>query len=203
MKTPLGSRFRGFLPVIIDVECGGIDPLHDALLEVGAVSIRMDDNGLIHPDREYHYHIEPFEGARLNPESLAFNKIDPYHPFRFAVPEKQAFEEFFKAIKKESKEKGCSRAVIVGHNAWFDQHFVNAVINRNPSLKNPFHRFTSFDTATMGALAYGQSVLSKALQAAGIPFDAQEAHSAVYDARATALLFCKIVNRWKELGGMA
>lgn len=200
-KTGLSARFRGFLPVIIDVECGGVNPATDALLELAAITVRMDEEGLIHPDQEYHYHIQPFEGANLDPEALAFNKIDPGHPFRFAIPESQALKELFIAIHKECQLKSCHRAVIVGHNAWFDQHFINAAIARTKIGRNPFHRFTSFDTATLSALAFGQTVLSRALQLANVPYNIDEAHSALYDTRCTAELFCKIVNKWKELGG--
>ena len=199
MKTPMAMRFRGFLPIVVDVECGGVDPQRDALLELGAVSLSLDENGLIQPDKEYHYHIQPFEGGHLNPAALAFNKIDPHHPFRFALPEHEALNEFFAQVRQECKNKGCTRAVLVGHNAWFDQHFLNAAIARNLSLKNPFHKFTSLDTATLSALAYGQTVLPKALEEAGIPYDTEEAHSALYDAQCTAALFCTIINKWKSM----
>lgn len=201
MTNPIATRFRGFLPVIIDVETGGTNPLTDALLELAAITVKMDDEGLLHPDQTYHYHILPFPGARLNPESMAFNKIDPYHPFRFAVDEAQALKEFFKLIQKECKKKQCQRAVIVGHNAWFDQHFINTAVLRANLSRSPFHPFTSLDTATLGALAYGQTVLSKALAAAQIPFNTDDAHSALYDAECTVKLFCTIVNQWQKMGG--
>lgn len=201
MKNELSQRFRGFLPIVIDVETGGVNPAKDALLEIAAISITMDDQGLIHPDQAYHYHVLPFEGANLDPGALAFNKIDPYHPFRFAIPEAQALRELFSATSKECKQKSCSRAVLVGHNAWFDQQFINAAVERCQLGYNPYHRFTSFDTATLSALVYGQTVLSRALELAKIPFNTDEAHSALYDAKHTAELFCVIVNHWKELGG--
>lgn len=201
MMTTLSTRFRGFLPIVIDVETAGLNPQKDALLELAAISIKMNEAGFIEPDRTYHYHVEPFEGANLDPVSLAFNKIDPYHPFRMALPEKEVFQDFYKAIQNECKEKNCSKAVIVAHNAWFDQHFMNAATRRAKITQNPFHSFTSLDTATLAALIYGQTVLPKALEAAQIPYNQQEAHSALYDAQCTAELFCQIVNRWKMLGG--
>ncbi|MFI4938477.1 MAG: ribonuclease T [Candidatus Berkiellales bacterium] len=201
MAHNLASRFRGFLPVVIDIESGGVDVHQDALLELAAITIKMDEEGFIHPDQTYHYHVLPFHGANLDPEALQFNKIDPYHPFRFAITEGEALKDLFAKIRKECKQKGCSRAVIVAHNAWFDQHFINAAVKREKITQSPFHRFTSLDTATLSALAYGQTVLSKALKAANLPFDTEEAHSALYDAECTAKLFCIIVNRWKNLGG--
>lgn len=202
MINSIATRFRGFLPVVVDIESGGINPSQDALLELAAITIKMDEEGFIHPDQVYHYHVQSFEGAHIDPKALAFNKIDPGHPFRFAIPEKDALKELFKNIDKECKLKGCKRAVLVGHNAWFDQHFLNAAVVRSGlTKKTPFHRFTSLDTATLSGLAYGHTVLSKALELAGIPFKSDEAHSALYDTECTAQLFCTIVNRWKTLGG--
>lgn len=202
MTYELCSRFRGFLPVVIDVETGGTHPVQDALLELAAITIKMDEKGLLHPDQTFHYHVVPFKGARLDPASLAFNKIDPYHPFRFALEEKEVLTPFFNAIQKECKEKKCTRAIIVGHNAWFDLHFINAAITRTHlTKKNPFHRFSSLDTATLSALSYGQTVLARALKAAQLPFESEKAHSALYDAQSTASLFCTIINNFQKLGG--
>lgn len=197
MSINLASRFRGFMPVVIDVESGGINPSTDALLELAAITLKMDDDGLLMPDNTYHYHINPFENAHLDPKALAFNKIDPHQPLRFAVDEKEALQDLFKHIKEECKTKKCQRAVVVGHNAWFDLHFLNAAVTRT-QLVSPFHRFTSFDTATLCALIYGQTVLSKALAMAKIEFKSDDAHSALYDAQATASLFCKIINDYRN-----
>lgn len=198
MVVDLASRFRGFLPVVIDVESGGLNPSTDALLELAAITLKMEKDGSLAIDQTYHYHILPFEGANLDPEALVFNKIQPYHPLRFAVTEKEALTDLFTHIRRECSEKKCQRGVVVGHNAWFDLHFLNAAIDRSKIKNAPFHRFTSFDTATLGALAYGQTVLAKALEAAGIEFKTEEAHSALYDAEVTAALFCKIVSDWKR-----
>ncbi|MCS5710945.1 ribonuclease T [Candidatus Berkiella aquae] len=191
------KRFRGFLPVVIDVETGGLEPKKDALLELAAITIEMNEQGFVFPAEEFHYHILPFENANLDPKSLAFNKIDPLYPLRFAIDEKDAMKDLCIKITQACKKNECQRAVLVGHNAWFDQHFLNAAMARSHMVKNPFHRFTSFDTATLGGLAFGQTVLSKALGAANIPYDSEEAHSALYDAQRTAELFCHIVNQWK------
>jgi ribonuclease T len=51
----------------------------------------------------------------------------------------------------------------------------------------------------LAGLAYGQTVLAKASQAAGLGWNDAEAHSAIYDAQKTAALFCGIVNRWQTL----
>jgi len=141
----LSRRFRKFLPVVIDVETGGLDPAKDALLELAAVTIKMDESGILSPDQTHHYHILPFEESHLDPKSLLFNKIDPYHPFRFAIDEKEALQALFTLLRKECKQKACTRAVLVGHNAWFDLHFLNAAITRH-QLKSPFHRAFFFNT---------------------------------------------------------
>ena len=193
------TRFRGYLPVVVDVETGGFNCKTDALLEVAAVLLKMDSTGKISPARTLHAHIEPFLGAKLNPEALAFNGINPYHPFRCAQTEHEALGTIFKAVRQAIKEAGCTRAILVGHNPTFDLGFVNAAAERADVKRNPFHPFSSFDTATLGALSYGQTVLARAAKAAGIVWDNEAAHSAVYDAERTAEFFCIVVNRWLEM----
>jgi len=199
----ISRRFRGFLPVIIDVETGGLNPQTDALLEIAAVIVRMDWQGDLLPVGTLAHHVQPFPGARLDPASMAINGIDPDHPFRFAVPESEALSAIFREVRREMHDTGCSRAILVGHNAFFDMAFLNAAVERSRIKRSPFHPFSSFDTATLAGLAYGQTVLARSLRAAGIPWDEREAHSAIYDAERTAELFCRIVNRWKGLGGWA
>ncbi len=198
--TPrFAERFRGFLPVVVDVETGGFDSQRDALLEIAAVIIRMDENGLVHPEPAVSAHVVPFAGANIDPRALQITGIDPTHPFRFAVEERDALDHIFKPIRKAARDWECQRAILVGHNAAFDLGFINAAIHRTGYKRSPFHPFSCFDTATLGGLAYGQTVLSKAAEAAGIDWNAAEAHSAVYDTERTALLFCTIVNQWKMM----
>ncbi|HTI95338.1 MAG TPA: ribonuclease T [Rudaea sp.] len=193
------ERFRGFLPVAVDVETGGFDCERDALLEIAAVVIDMDTDGSVRPAPTVSTHVEPFPGANIDPRALEITGIDPTHPFRGALPEREALDLIFKPIRKALREYGCQRAILVGHNAAFDLSFLNAAIRRTGHKRSPFHLFSCFDTATLGGLAYGQTVLSRAVQAAGFDWNANEAHSAVYDAERTALLFCEIVNRWKRM----
>ena len=200
-KHEINDRFRGFLPVIIDVETGGFIAGTDALLEVGATTVRMDDDGQLAVHRTYNYHVQPFEGANIEQAALDFTGIDPYHPFREAVTEEEALGELFNVVRKEIRDQQCTRAILVGHNAHFDAGFITAAAERCGIKRNPFHPFSFFDTATMAGLAFGQTVLAKACAEAGIAFDNNEAHSAAYDAERTAELFCDIVNRWKESGG--
>lgn len=200
-KPPMARRFRGFLPVVVDVETGGFNAATDALLEIAATTIGMDDEGLLFPDHTYFFRVEPFEGANIEAAALEFTGIKLDHPLRMAVSEEQALTEIFRGVRKSVKANGCKRAVLVGHNSSFDLGFLNAAIERTELKRNPFHPFSSFDTATLAGLAYGQTVLAKACQAAGIEFDGREAHSARYDTEKTAELFCSIVNRWQELGG--
>ena len=188
IKPKMAQRFRGFLPVVVDVETGGFNSQTDALLELAAVIIRTDEHGMLRLSETCSYHIEPFTGANLDESALAFNKIDPFHPFRFAVPERKALEEVFEKVRKAVKDNGCSRAILVGHNPFFDLGFLKAAVERNDIKRNPFHSFSTFDTATLGGLAFGQTVLSRAVMAAGLEWDNDSAHSALYDAERTAQL---------------
>lgn len=200
-KPALKDRFRGYFPVIIDVETAGFNANTDALLEIAAVTLKLNDDGDLVPDSTFHEHVEPFEGANIEQAAIDFNGIDPYCALRGAVDENSVFKNLCKHVRKYQKEADCQRSVIVAHNATFDQSFVNAAIARQNIKRAPFHPFVSFDTTTLSALALGQTVLVKACQAAQIPFDQAEAHSALYDTQRTAELFCFIVNRYKALGG--
>jgi ribonuclease T len=197
----IADRFRGFLPIVVDVETGGFDAQKDALLEIAACIIRMDDFGRVFVAETVDVNVDPFEGANLNPKSLEITGIQVDSPLRNAVPEKEALAQIFQPIRKEVRSTGCQRAVLVGHNSFFDLSFINTAIARTDFKRSPFHPFTSFDTATLAGLAFGQTVLSRAVQAAGLDWNESEAHSAIYDTEKTAALFCSIVNRWKILTG--
>ncbi len=201
-KLLLKERFRGYFPVVIDVETAGFNATTDALLEICAVTLKMDENGELLPASTLHFHIEPFEGANIEQKALEFNGIrDPFSPLRGAVTESEALKEIYKLVRKEQKQADCNRAIIVAHNANFDHSFVMAASERSKLKRVPFHPFATFDTAALSGLAYGQTVLAKACQVAGIEFDGKEAHSALYDTQKTAQLFCNIVNKWRALGG--
>lgn len=195
----MADRFRGFLPVIVDVETGGFDAERDALLEIAAVNLTMDADGYLHPLPAVSAHVEPFPGANLDPRALEVTGIDPDNPLRGALAERLALDHIFNEVRQAMRHQHCQRAVLVGHNAAFDLGFLNAAVRRAGHKRNPFHPFSCFDTATLSGLAFGQTVLSKAVLAAGHGFDSREAHSAVYDAERTAELFCGIINRWRRL----
>jgi ribonuclease T len=197
----LSGRFRTYLPVVIDVETGGFNSKTDAILEVAAVIPSMDENGILTIEQTFFHRVVPFEGANLEEAALKFTGIDPYHPLRIAKSEKEVIQNMFTMVKEALKTHHCKRAILVGHNAHFDHGFINAASERHNLKRNPFHPFSSFDTATLSGLVYGQTVLARACQVAGIDFDEKEAHSARYDAAKTAELFCEIVNKWKRLGG--
>lgn len=193
----IADRFRGFLPVVVDVETGGFNAATDALLELAAVLVEMTPGGELRTGATFRYHVQPFHGSRIDPASLAVNGIDPHHPLRPALPEKEALTQLFREIRKAVREADCTRAVLVGHNASFDLGFLNAAVARADIKRNPFHPFSSFDTATLGGVALGQTVLSRAVVAAGLQWDPAGAHSAIYDAERTAALFCTICNRFR------
>jgi ribonuclease T len=201
IKHPLALRFRGFLPVVVDVETGGFNSRTDGILEIAATTLTMDDAGQLVIDETFEFQVDPFPGANLEPAALEFTGIDPQHPDRNAIPEMIVFDELFKAVRGKVKQHHCTRAVLVGHNAHFDLGFVLAGAERCNIKRNPFHPFSVFDTATLAGLAYGHTVLARACELAGIEFSNAHAHSAAYDAVKTAELFCLIVNRWQTLGG--
>lgn len=198
-KSLFAQRFRGYLPVIIDLETAGFDTKKNALLEIAAVILQMDENGLLSHEETHAFNVKPFPNAKLDQAALDFTGIDPWHPFRMAIDEKEALQSIFKPVRTALKKSGCHRAILVGHNPAFDIGFLNAAVTRTGIKRNPFHPFSTFDTATLGGLAYGQTVLSRIAKAAGLEWDEAKAHSARYDAEQTALLFCGIINRWKML----
>jgi ribonuclease T len=191
----MSRRFRGFLPVVVDCETGGFNHRTDALLEIAAVILKLDESGKLYRGETSVFHVQPFPGANIEPASIAVTGIKVDHPLRPAVPEREALRLVFRAVRDEMHATGCSRAILTGHNAFFDLNFLNAAIERTGIKRSPFHPFSSFDTATLGGVAFGQTVLARACGVAGIPFDTGDAHSAAYDAERTADLFCEIVNR--------
>jgi ribonuclease T len=191
-------RFRGFLPVVVDIESGGFNSDTDALLEIAAVLIEMDSDGVLGRGATHSFHVQPFEGARLDPASLSVTGIDPFHPLRPSLPERDALQRIFREIRHALRAYDCRRAILVGHNAAFDLGFLNAAVKRADVKRNPFHPFSCFDTATLAGAALGQTVLAKAVTVAGLSWDASSAHSAVYDAERTAELFCLICNRFRD-----
>ena len=194
----IAGRFRGFLPVVVDVETGGFNPATDALLEIAVVLLHLGDDGDLSLGETIRYHVKPFPGAGLKPVSLEVTGIDPFNPLRPAIDEEEALRRVFKVVRHEVKEQACNRAILVGHNAFFDLQFLNAAVERTKAKRNPFHPFSSFDTVTLGGVALGQTVLARAVAAAGLSWDEEEAHSAAYDAERTAQLFCEVVNRFRE-----
>lgn len=196
MDEPLlmAERFRGYLPVVVDVETGGFNEATDALLQIAAVILDIDESGMFYCSETIACHVNPFEGANLEPKSMEVNGIDVDHPFRMAINEDQALPKIFKPVREAIKKHGCTKAILVGHNAHFDLKFINTAVQRTGIKRNPFHPFSTFDTVSLSGLAYGQTVLARSVKSAGMEWDPAEAHSAIYDAEKTASLFCKIVN---------
>lgn len=195
----MADRFRGFMPIVVDVETGGFNAKTDALLEIAAVIVRFNEHGTLCRGETLRHHVVPFENANIEQASLEVNGIDPHHPLRPAIPERDALQRLFRDIRAEMKAADCRRAILVGHNAQFDLGFLNEAVARANIKRNPFHPFSVFDTATLGGIAYGQTVLARAVRAAGLEWDARSAHSAAYDAELTADLFCGIVNKFRPI----
>lgn len=185
--------------MIVDIETSGFNPKKNALLEIAAVIVEYNSNTDLEITERHSTHVIPFKNAELDEAALKFNGIDPHHPFRMAIDEKEALHMLFRPIRDAVKRNYCNRAILVGHNPAFDINFLNAAIQRTQIKRSPFHPFSTFDTATLGGLVYQQTVLAKIAQAAGLEWDNEKAHSALYDAEKTAEIFCMIVNRWKQL----
>ncbi len=195
----MSDRFRGFMPVVVDVETGGFNAQTDALLEIAAVTLSLNPEGLLERQETIRYHVKPFEGSNIEAASLAVNGIDPHHPLRPAIDERDALQRTFREVRRTMRENRCNRAVLVGHNAHFDLGFLNRAVERSSIKRNPFHPFSCFDTATLCGVAFGQTVLARAAIAAGMEWDETQAHSASYDAELTADLFCEVVNRYRDI----
>ena len=190
----IDNRFRGFLPVVVDVETGGLDTEKSSLLEIAAVEIILDNN-VFKTGESLQINILPHKDTITEQSALDFNGIkDPFSPLRNAIEEKPAITEFMKKIRLWRKKTKCTKCVLVGHNSFFDLEILNAAISRNNIKRNNFHPFTSFDTATLSGVSLGETVLAKALAKANVKFDNSQAHSAIYDATKTADLFCYILN---------
>jgi len=200
---PMSRRFRGFLPVVVDVETGGFESRRHALLEIAAIPLNIDAEGNLVPGASAHTHVEPADGTHIDPQSLEVTGIDIHHPFRFAKPEREALEHIFNHVRNAVRHHECQRAILVGHNAHFDLGFINAAVARTQHKRNPFHPFSVFDTVTLAGVAYGQTVLARAVQAAGLEWDPAQAHSALYDTTLTAQLFCRIANAWPKMAAPA
>lgn len=195
----ISTRFRGFLPVVVDLETGGFNAKTDALLEIAAVPLTMDDDGALHRGETVAFHVQPFPGANIEAAALEITGIDPFHPLRPAIPEREALQNVFREVRQAVRDAGCKRAILVAHNAHFDLGFLNEAIARTAVKRSPFHPFSVLDTATLCGIAFGQTVLAQAAIAAGMNWDSNAAHAAVYDAERTADLFCEIVNRFKPI----
>jgi len=197
--SPIARRFRGFLPAVVDVECGGFNAATDALLEIAIVLLEVDADGNLKRGATHAAHVEPFPGANIEQAALDITGIKVDHPLRLALPEREALDKVLKPVRTAVSESGCTRALLVGHNAHFDLGFVNAACARTHYKRNPFHPFTVLDTATLSGAVLGQTVLKRALDVAGLGYDGSEAHSAIYDAERTADLFCLMVNRLRPV----
>ncbi|MAZ39776.1 MAG: ribonuclease T [Legionellales bacterium] len=201
IQAHIHQRFRGYLPIVIDIETGGFNAETDAILEIAAVILHYNEQNMLACKKTLAFHVEPFKGANLDAKAMAFTGIVPDHPFRFAKSEREVFNALFKEIRTEIKASQCQRAIMVAHNANFDLSFINAAIIRNNIKRNPFHPFSTIDTASLSAIFLGQTVLARACETAKLTFDKNEAHSALYDAEKTAELFCCLTNQWQKHNG--
>ena len=189
----LNARFRGYLPVVIDVETGGFDRSRHALLQIAIVLLGWEDDRL-YPANTHVWDLIPHADMDVEDASLQVTGIDLTDPDREAISEGDALQECFRVVRRAVRDANCQRAIVTAHNGHFDHGFLTTGGERNNIKRNPFHPFSVIDTASLAAVAVGHTVLSEACARAGIDFDEDNAHSARYDAEITAALFCSIFN---------
>ncbi|STP19815.1 ribonuclease T [Escherichia coli] len=111
--TGLCDRFRGFYPVVIDVETAGFNAKTDALLEIAAITLKMDEQGWLMPDTTLHFHVEPFVGANLQPEALPSTALTQTIPIAARSASTRRCTKFLKLYVKVLK-----RAVVTAPLWW-------------------------------------------------------------------------------------
>lgn len=189
----MNARFRGYLPVVLDLETGGFDREIHAVLEIAALTLDWEEDRLVIRSR-HRWAVAPHPATTVEAASLRVTGIDLDDPHRMALSEDTAIRQLFKMVRVELKRQRCQRAIVTAHNAHFDHGFLHAAAQRNGVKRSPFHPFSVMDTVGLAGVAYGHTVLSEACRRAGVGYDTERAHSAVYDAEVTAKLFCAVVN---------
>jgi ribonuclease T len=192
------ERFRGYLPVPVDLETGGFDNQNNPILEIACSFVTLAD-GILSISSQHQWIVTPFQGSTVEPASLKITGIDLDDPMRNGMTERDALQAFFVQVRREMKRANCHRAILVAHNASFDHGFIKAACARSDIKRNPFHPFSTIDTVALSAVSFGHTVLSETCRRAGLEFDEAKAHGAAYDADRTAELFCQIVNMWGVL----
>eukprot|EP00903_Cladosiphon_okamuranus_P004308 g4306.t1 len=100
VSSGISERFRGYLPVVIDVETGGFDCRTNALLEISAVPVIFDQEQKLVTGESVSVNVEAFPGAVVEESSLQFTGIDLDDPNRQAIPEKDALMTVFQPIRQ-------------------------------------------------------------------------------------------------------
>ena len=193
--SEINQRFRRFLPVVIDIETGGLDYRTAPILEIALYFLKME-NAELQLDDYIHFHIKPFTGSQAEEKSIEFIGYES-EKIPHMEEEHTAFSSICESVKKRIIKENCVRAILVGHNAHFDLSFFNAAIKRC-QLKSPFHTFSTLDTVSTSALLFGHTVLCQACKLADIEWDNQQAHNALYDCKKTATLFCQSINQIQQ-----
>jgi ribonuclease T len=195
----IDSRFRGFLPVVVDLETGGLDATQSAILELAYSIPERAPDGRWRAGPVRDFQIAPFSGAVISDASLKLTGINLDDPRRAPQSEAKVFATLQADIAHALTVTGCKRAILVGHNTHFDLHFLLAMGRRLGVSESPFHPFCVLDTVTLGVLLYGHTVLARCVPAAGLEFVNRDAHSAAYDCLKTSELFVAVLNQYGAL----
>ena len=113
----LSERFRGYLPVVLDLETGGFDHQVNPILELACCFVQMQDDRLSIKGQES-WNVQPVDGMVVEPASLKVTGIDLDDPHRDAMDEASVLKDFFfgafrnEAVRLPSSDTGGSQRIL-------------------------------------------------------------------------------------------
>ncbi|MEW5819222.1 MAG: 3'-5' exonuclease [Cyanobacteriota bacterium] len=180
--------------LFIDTETGGIDPNIHSILSIGLVSWT---DGLIDDETEILINEDQIIATK---EALSINNIDIESHKKIAINCLDAVKQIENfCIKNFSNE---DKITLAGHNICFDVGFLKRLYQKaNTEILATFsHRY--IDTASILKYLYVSKILPEDLSASDTAFEyfnikISKRHSALEDAKATALLFNELIKLLK------
>ncbi len=103
----MSRRFRGFLPVVIDVETGGFNSRTDALLEIAAVFIDIDASGTLSRGCHPQLPCAAVSGCATGPGLAERHRHRSLSSVAAALPEREAIQRIFREVRHQLKAYDC------------------------------------------------------------------------------------------------